>query len=184
MPAHSNDIQVSPEVPAQERRRHIRHQFTAAVEAVDTVSQTRIHGRTSDLSRGGCYVDTISCFPLGSVVKMRLTKELRTFELEAQVVYSLNGMGMGLKFNGNNAEVIQTIETWMTSLRGAVPAESELVQSVEQQPAPVKSSHHDTQVLVELLTELMRQSVLPSTKCEAMLRKLKQPTPWKTAAGV
>jgi len=183
MPAHNNEAQTPQEGAVQERRQHIRHQFTAAVEALDAASQTKIQGRTSDVSRGGCYVDTISCFPAGSVVKMRLMKELRTFELEAQVVYSLSGMGMGLKFTGNNAEVMHTIETWMTGVRGAVPIESELVQSIEQQPATVTSSHHDTQILVELLTELMRQSVLPSTKCEAMLRKLKQPASLKAVAG-
>jgi hypothetical protein len=89
----NNKIDGSAETDPHERRRHARHPFTATVEAVELKSQTRIQGRTSDLSRGGCYVDTISSFPAGSIVKMRLTKEMRSFEARAEVVYSSVGMG-------------------------------------------------------------------------------------------
>ena len=41
----------------QERRRHQRYPFAAAVEALEFMSETRIQGRVSDLSRGGCFME-------------------------------------------------------------------------------------------------------------------------------
>jgi hypothetical protein len=45
-----------------ERRRDLRYPFTAAVEAVEPKSQTKLNARTSDISLGRCYVDTINPF--------------------------------------------------------------------------------------------------------------------------
>jgi hypothetical protein len=65
----NNKMGGSAETDPHERRRHTRHPFTATVEAVELKSQTRIQGRTSELSRGGGYVDTLSSLPVGSIVK-------------------------------------------------------------------------------------------------------------------
>ena len=54
----NNKIGSSAEPDPHERRRHARYPFTATVEALEPKSQMLIQGRTSDLSRGGCYVDT------------------------------------------------------------------------------------------------------------------------------
>ena len=169
---YSHKMQASAEPKTDEHRRQARYQFTAAVEAVDASSQTRIQGRTSDLSRGGCYVDTISTFPAGSIVKMRFTKEMRTLEVDAEVIYSLTGMGMGVKFTGTAPEQLWTLENWVGELSGELPAQRGLPQAVEESCAPVNPADNDSQVLAEVITELMRLGVLPSAKCEAMLRKL------------
>src|SRR5450432_1170190 len=71
-----------------ERRRDLRYPFTAAVEAVEPKSQTKLNARTSDISLGGCYVDTINPFPVSSVIKIRLIKDGVTFEADAKVVLS------------------------------------------------------------------------------------------------
>src|SRR5271156_534231 len=84
--------------PPEERRTHPRYHFTAAVEALDHNHRTRMNARTSDIGRGGCYVDTYCPFPLKTGVKLRLTNEKSSFVAEATVVYSQIGMGMGLEF--------------------------------------------------------------------------------------
>src|ERR1700681_4740767 len=104
-----------------ERRRQVRYPFTAAVEVVVRETQTRIQGRTSDLSRGGCFLDTASCFPAGSTVKIRLTKDHRRFEAHAEVVYSLVGMGMGVKFTAAEIQQLGTVEKWVAELSGEAP---------------------------------------------------------------
>src|SRR5579863_1057705 len=81
-----------------ERRRNVRFPFTAALEAVESKSGTKVSGRTSDLSLGGCYVDTLSPFPVGTEAKIRILREKESFEANAKVVYSAIGMGMGLAF--------------------------------------------------------------------------------------
>src|ERR1700680_682681 len=54
-----------------ERRREPRFPFVASVEAVEPKSSAKILGRTSDISAGGCYVDTISPFSAGTTVRIR-----------------------------------------------------------------------------------------------------------------
>jgi len=81
-----------------ERRRNLRFAFTATVEAIETKTGTKVIGRTSDLSLGGCYVDTLSPFPVGTEAKIRIMRDTETFEAQVKVVYSSIGMGMGLAF--------------------------------------------------------------------------------------
>jgi hypothetical protein len=119
-----------------ERRRHTRYPFTVTVEAVEGKSQTRIQGRTSDLSRWGCYVDTIRSFPAGSVVKMRLTKDARSFEAQAEVVYSLVGMGMGVRFTSGGPQHFLTLEKWVEELSGKLLPEAESPQLPDQSCSP------------------------------------------------
>jgi len=109
----------------RERRKYPRYPFTATAEAVEMSSQARIQGRTSDLSLGGCYMDSISSFPVGSNIKIRLTMGLRSFEAEAQVVYSLVNMGMGVKFTNAHLEQICLLEKWVEVIsKEALPGQN------------------------------------------------------------
>ena len=57
--------------------------------------------------------------PAGSIVKIRLTKEMRSFEgTGREVVYSLVGMGMGVKFTDADPEQLWTMEKWVESSVG------------------------------------------------------------------
>jgi hypothetical protein len=165
-------IEVSSGADAHERRRHGRLPFTATVEAVETNTQTRISGRTSDLSRGGCYVDTISSFPAGSIVKMRLTKETDSFEALAEVVYSMVGMGMGVKFTYAEPGQIWTLQKWVGEVSGEIVAEPEAPRPSQQSCVQGKTGNEENEVLNELLMLLTKQGVLSDAKCDAMLAKL------------
>jgi hypothetical protein len=169
---NKHKIGISSDHGLPERRRHSRYPFTATVELVEASSQTRIQGRTSDLSRGGCYVDSPCRFPAGSVVKMRLTKEMRSFEAQANVVYSLDGMGMGVKFTAADSEQFSTLEKWMAELSGELQPRPELPQPSDQSCAQRRPGNEEYFVLNELVMELMRQGVLSNAKCEALLQKL------------
>lgn len=172
MPQETNSKTHNSARPVQNRRRHARHPFTATIEAVECTSQTRIQGRTSDLSGGGCYVDTISSFPAGSNVKIRLTKETYSFETQAQVVYSLVGMGMGLKFTGTTPGQQRTVEKWLAEISGGrVPEPAAPVLS-NPSYAPGNPGNEENEVLNELVVLLKRQGLLSDAKCEAMLAKL------------
>jgi hypothetical protein len=168
----SGSVSSDPRLP--ERRTFPRYPFTATVEMVEPQSQTRIQGRTSDLSRGGCYVDSTSSFPAGSSLVIRLTKDMRSFEAQAQVAYSIDGMGMGMgiRFTGADSEQISMLEKWVAELRGEMLPETTLAQASDPAFAQRRPSHEEYFVLNELVVELMRQGVLSSTKCEAMLKKL------------
>ena len=169
---------------SHERRRDSRYPFTATVEIVEPESQTRIQGRTSDLSRGGCYVDTIIPLSAGSIVKMHLTKEMRTFEAQAEVVYSLAGMGMGVKFTDTDPEQFWTVEKWLAELSGELLLQPELPQTSDQPCAQRGSGNEEFLVLNELVIELMRQGVLSNAKCKAMLQKLNRTRSAKSNSGL
>ena len=172
--AMEQQIQIdgTTELDPHERRRHTRYPFTVTVEAVESKSQTRIQGRTSDLSRGGCYVDTISSFPAGSVVKIRLTKDARSFESQAQVVYSSVGMGMGVKFTSGDSQQLSTLEKWVGELSGKLAPEPELPQSSDPSCSQASPGNVEFKVLNDLITELTIQGVLSAEKSKAMLQKL------------
>jgi hypothetical protein len=160
------------ECASRERRRDTRYPFTSAVEVVLSETQTRIQGRTSDLSRGGCFLDTASWFPAGSTVTIRLTKDHRRFEGDGEVVYSLVGMGMGVKFTAAEIEQLGTVEKWVAELSGEAP-EPARQQSSDQSCTQKSPDNENYLVLSELVMELMKQGILSNVKCQAMLQKLK-----------
>jgi len=155
-----------------EPRRHVRYSFTSAVEVNLNGSQTSIQGRTSDISRAGCFVDSTSSFPVGSNVTLRLTKDNGTFEAGGEVVYSLSGMGMGVKFVRVPVEQLATLEKWIAELNGEVSPEPALPAFSEQSRAPGIEENTEYDVLSELLIELMKKGVLSNEKGKDMLQKL------------
>lgn len=109
----------------QERRRSKRYGFRAEAKVVDTKSGMTLPGRTSDLSCGGCYVDTINPFPENTLVSVRLEKWERSFEAQAKVVYAAVGMGMGLMFVSVDPKQRLIMDWWMSELGLQQPCEFE-----------------------------------------------------------
>src|SRR5260370_37427844 len=97
----------------RERRRHAPNTITGTDEAFEQASEARIPGRTSDLSEGGCYVDTMSPFPAQTRVRIRITREQRSFESQATVVYSVAGLGMGWPFEASCRKAVLRLRKLM-----------------------------------------------------------------------
>jgi hypothetical protein len=183
------NVNNSAKATPAERRRNKRYPFTATIEAVETISGTRLNARTSDLGLGGCYVDTLSPFPMGSVLTIKIIRDKESFQAKAKVTYSLVGMGMGLAFIAADPEQVKIFQRWIAELSGqkppvmAVDEESQASSpsayasaenaTAESAPAPAESSGDEPQyVLSELIIALMRKGVLDKTDGNAMLRKL------------
>jgi hypothetical protein len=58
----------------------------------------RLNARSADISRTGCYIDTLNPIPAGSKVRVRLTRGTEILDVLAKVVYVSLGLGMGLHF--------------------------------------------------------------------------------------
>ena len=156
---------------AQERRKAPRYSFSASAEAVHLEADTRLSGRVSDLSRGGCYIDTINPFPVGADVKIRITKGNVSFVAQTSVLYSTPGMGMGLAFTKIDDERLPVLEQWLAELRGeSRPAAAALEQDgadhIEE-----RTGGEQRYVLNELIIALMRKRVLTDAEGKAMLKK-------------
>ena len=78
----------------KERRTSPRYPFTATCDATEPKSGAKIIGRTSDLGRGGCYIDTIGPFPKGTSLVVRINRESQTLKMSAKVAFAQPGMGM------------------------------------------------------------------------------------------
>jgi hypothetical protein len=159
-------------VDPHERRKYVRHPFTATAEVVEIKSHARVSGRTSDLSLGGCYVDITSSFPAGSAVAMRITKDTRSVELQGVVVYSLLDMGMGVKFTFADPEQLRILEMWLGEISEESATEPVTSNICDQSCIMDSAEAAEIDVLREIVTELMKQGVLSSAKSEFMLQRL------------
>jgi hypothetical protein len=101
-----------------ERRGGDRHVFTASADVVELASGARFSTRTTDLGPGGCFVDTTNPFPVGSKLHVKLHKGKTSFETSGMVVYSQNGLGMGIAFNDLADERRAALESWLADLAG------------------------------------------------------------------
>jgi PilZ domain len=78
-----------------ERRSAPRHAMVLAAEVIELLRGAKLSARTADISRTGCYFDTVNPIPPASRVLVRITHNEETFEAEAHVVYVSYGLGMG-----------------------------------------------------------------------------------------
>jgi PilZ domain len=126
----------------EERRRNLRFPFSATVEAIENQSGTKIVGRTSDLGLGGCYVDTISPFPVGTEAKIRITRDNESFDAQAKVVFSMVGMGMGLAFVSAQPKQVRLFQRWVQEISGQpVAAPEASAQRAQESPKRRKHKH-------------------------------------------
>lgn len=119
-----------------ERRRAVRYPFTAAAEIWDLRSNTRVIGRSSDLGLGGCYIDIISPFPVGSAVGLRLERDQHVFDAIAKVTYAQMSFGMGLSFTEVKPEHQVVLQTWVDLLSGKGLPESSAAAGRESEMLP------------------------------------------------
>ena len=176
MPSRDNNFYTDETTIAAERRSHLRFPFTASVEAIEPKSGTRIQGRSTDLGMGGCYVDSLNPFAVGTVVKIRITKNDESFEAKAMVTFAQVGMGMGLSFVASEPQQSALFQRWVTELSGgggeqAVREDRE--PRVSKSAGPHEALHEgQADVLNELVIALMRKGLLAEREGREMLRKL------------
>ena len=82
-----------------DRRAAPRFALILVAEITELPSGTKLSARSSDLSRSGCYIDTLNPLPNGSPVRVRLVRGGDAFEASGKVVYVSRGLGMGIAFD-------------------------------------------------------------------------------------
>jgi hypothetical protein len=181
LPAPLTEEQVKGGGP--ERRVQTRFPFTASADVYELRSQTRLNGRCSDLSVGGCYIDTLSPFPVGAVVRVRLVRDSRAFESAAVITYAHTSMGMGLSFTGMKREDQEVLRSWIADLSGEQPPELAVSLEAPAPPAPPPAGNQtettDTNaslqpIVYELITLLMRKKLITENEGALLLRRMFQ----------
>ena len=179
MPEHSNKPIVIPApVPGDlkakntpERRGKRRFPITAAAEVFEIRSQARVLGRCSDLSAGGCYIDTISPFAAGAKVRVRIERDSVQFEAEGVVAYANIPMGMGIAFRSIRPEYQTVLRSWIAELSGEAAPEDGLPLS--QQDAGTPPEIEDLrQAFNDLINLMVRKRILSDDERARLLRDI------------
>jgi hypothetical protein len=102
--------------PREKTRAVRRIPLVAAVEVTERDSQTLLCARTSEIGLGGCYVDTLSPFPDGTLVDICISRDGGIFQCEAKVVYVHANVGMGIAFTNIALDRRRLLENWIADL--------------------------------------------------------------------
>lgn len=160
-----------------DRRIHPRYFLTADAEVVEPRTRTRFTGRATDISVGGCYLDTLSPLPVGTAIYIRLTRGDETFQSKASITYFLTGMGLGLSFMETLADQSAILSRWIAHLSGQPIADTQLASQdmfapVKQEAAANASGWRE--VIGELVKLLATKQVLTEAEATAIRRKISE----------
>ena len=95
-----------------DRRKHPRFKLNVPVEVHADGSETPIHFTTSDLSLGGCYIESMYPFPVGTLLDLKL-QLAETVIIAAQVVTADPQFGNGIQFLRMLAEDRDVLSTFL-----------------------------------------------------------------------
>ena len=101
-----------------ERRRAPRYPLILTAVVTEAQSGAKLDARTSDVSRTGCYIDTLNPTPAGTAIILRLTQGEESFETRAKVVYESPGLGMGVAFVDMPADQRALLDKWLAAVAG------------------------------------------------------------------
>jgi hypothetical protein len=150
-----------------ERRGANRHTITAAAEIVDVASGARFTTRTSDLGPGGCFVDSLTPFPIGSKVRVTVRQSDSEFQVGGAVVYSQVGLGMGIAFDELTYEQRLDLEAWLVEV--ATGKSESLQKQVAPKTEPKLSDMHRA-TLAGLIKLLVSKRILTDSEAASLMQ--------------
>jgi len=159
----------------KERRNNPRYPFTATCDATEPKSHAKIIGRTSDLGRGGCYIDTIGPFPSGTILVVRINREKETLTMEGKVAFAQPGMGMGVSFTKAEPDQQLVLDRWIAELSGepiASPAPAANAAAAQRDNGTKSADVPPLYVMNELILLLLQKGVLTEAEGKSLLQKL------------
>lgn len=140
--------------------------------------------KLSDLSLGGCYVESESPFPVNTEVELSLRASNTQIKITALIRVMHPGYGMGLEFVSNEGEHRQLVDQFISVLSshpGSIPLLSISPKSIHFHE--VASSASQPEGNADSLVELLR-SDLPRSQDEFLAELRRQRNSAAEAAGV
>lgn len=99
-----------------DKRRAPRYDFIATAELRDSVNEIRLSGRVTEMSRKGCYVDTLNTLPVGTVLSLEVSCDRGKFVAKGTIIYAHPGIGMGIAFLDSTEEQLMVLDSWLSVL--------------------------------------------------------------------
>lgn len=136
-----------PSWTGEERRQRRRYPCTGGVEILQQDSETRLTGSLSDISLGGCYVETRAPLPPGIAVELVVSAHETEVRAKGEVRVSHPSLGMGIAFTEMSERERERLQQLIHRLAGGPVAE------VKATPSP---SNSGPAAAVEFLLELLQ----------------------------
>ena len=131
--------------------------------------------KLTDLSLGGCYVETLSPFPEQALVDLCLKAAEMEIHIEGMVRVTHPGFGMGVEFPSRTSEQRAQVGNFIGFLTGCPGTTPQLLVSpraLVADAAQFQSAETQPEELEDLLLELLRRG--PSLSEEQFLSELRQ----------
>ena len=93
-----------------------RYNFIASTELIDMGSATRLSGRVTEISRNGCYVDSLNALPVDTVLNLRIERDHGTFATRGKIIYVHERIGMGVVFLDPPKDQVEILDSWIIEL--------------------------------------------------------------------
>jgi hypothetical protein len=98
----------------QDKRVSPRAAMIAAVDVTEVATGTKLSARTSDVSRTGCYVDTLNPMPAKTVVSVCIRHRDQELVVPGRIVYVSPGLGMGIRFDDElPPQSLSVLDRWI-----------------------------------------------------------------------
>ena len=102
--------------------RRSKPRLSVHLDAVWQAEDERHSARVTDLSEGGCYLDTVGEVMAGEIVAFRvLLPDDQWLYLEGEVRHHRHGVGFGVQFVDLNEEQTQNLQRLLEIARAAGP---------------------------------------------------------------
>lgn len=148
----------------------------AAAATGDGQDEAVPHCKLTDLSLGGCYVESESPFPEHAMVDLCLRTEEMAVHTEGMVRVAHPGYGMGVEFPSRTAEQRAQVGNLISFLRGCAQSSLELSVSpralsadMAQFERPAELAEEIDDPLLELLrrgSDLQQEDFLSELRCQ------------------
>lgn len=116
--AESSGAPTTPPGPYREKRAVPRLSLIASAEIIESASGVHISGRISEISRKGCYLDVLNPLPVGTLLRLAISRDQGTFTCTAQIIYIQEGMGMGIAYVEVPPDQLKILDAWIAELKG------------------------------------------------------------------
>jgi PilZ domain-containing protein len=104
-------------IPSYSQQRTVpRYTFVATADLTDAASAMKLPGRVAEISRKGCYVDTLNTLPVGTLLDVRISREQGTFVTKGKTIYVQERLGMGVVFLEPKEDQLRILDSWLAVL--------------------------------------------------------------------
>jgi hypothetical protein len=91
--------------------------FVASIELTEVLSEKHIEAHTRNLNLIGCFVETVTPFPEGTKVRLRISHGGMNLVALGRVAYSRPNSGMGIAFTTIETKSQEVLDMWLAYLR-------------------------------------------------------------------